>query len=108
MSKLADQLLADRAARDAARAAFDAHYHALKADVDERGLGGRIADEAMEQARTVFDEAVAVAEAHPGAVGGTIAALVLWLLRNPIIAWLERALAPAIDQAKEQDDEQDW
>lgn len=108
MSKLADQLIASRDARDAARTAFDAHYRAVKADIDERGLGGRIADEAIEQARKMFDEAVAVAEAHPGAVGGTIAALVLWLLRNPIVAWIERALVPAHDHSKEQDRDQDW
>jgi hypothetical protein len=89
MSVSAVQVLADRAARDAARARFDDHYAALKADMEERGLAGRLADEAMEQARLMFDEAVAVAEEHPGAIGGTFAALVLWLLRNPIIAWVE-------------------
>lgn len=101
MGKLAAQVMADRAARDAARATFDAHYGALKADMEERGIGGRIADEAIEQAKDVFDEAVAVAEAHPAAIGGTIAALALWILRNPIIAWLERTLGPAITKMKE-------
>ncbi|SFG17215.1 hypothetical protein SAMN05518801_10934 [Novosphingobium sp. CF614] len=99
---LADRVLADRAARDAARAAFDEHYGALKADIEERGVAGRIADEAMEQAKEAFDEAVAVAVAHPGAVGGvvggTIAALMLWILRNPIIARIERMLGPAMDK----------
>jgi hypothetical protein len=88
MSRLAAQVMADRVARDAAKAQFDGHYQAFKADIDERGLGGRIADEAMEQARLVFDEAVAVVEEHPGAVGGTLAALVLWLVRNPLMAWV--------------------
>lgn len=92
MSVLAAQVLRDRIARDAARANLDAHYAAFKADIDERGLGGRIAEEAAEQARAMFDEAVAVVEEHPGAVGGTFAALVLWVLRNPIIGWLEELL----------------
>lgn len=83
------QVLADRAVRDAARARFDAHYAVLKADIAERGLAGRVVDEAVEQARVMFDEAVAVVEEHPGAVGGTFAALMLWILRNPIIAGLE-------------------
>lgn len=100
MGKLAAQVLADRAARDAARAVFDAHYGVLKADLEERGLGGRIADEAIEQAKDVFDEAVAVAEEHPGAIGGTIAVLALWMMRNPIVAWLERTLGPVITQIK--------
>jgi hypothetical protein len=89
MSRLAVQVMADRVARDAAKAQFDGHYQALKADMNERGLGGRIADEAMEQAKLVFDEAVAVVEEHPAAIGGTLAALVLWLVRNPLIAWIK-------------------
>lgn len=92
MSALVAQVLHDRVARDLARAELDEHFAALKADIDERGLGGRIAEEMAEQARAIFDEAVAVAEEHPGAIGGTFAALVLWVLRNPIIAWIEGAL----------------
>ena len=98
---LASQVLADRAARDAARAVFDEHYGALKADIEQRGIGGRLADEAMEQAKDAFDEAVAVAEAYPAAIGGTVAVLMLWILRNPIAAWIKRTLGPAIAQMKE-------
>ncbi len=101
MNKLAAQVMADRAARDAARAVFDEHYGVLKADIEERGVTGRILDEAKEQAKDMFDEAVAVAEANPGVIGGTIAALALWLLRNPIIAWIEKMLEPAVDKVKE-------
>ncbi len=108
MNDLARQVVANRAARDAARATFDAHYRELRADIEQRGIGGRIADEALEQARGVFDEAVAVAEAHPAAIGGTMAALALWLLRNPIIAWMEHALSPPMRKLEEPDREQDW
>lgn len=90
MSRLAAQVMADRVARDAARSRFDGHYKAIKADMEERGIGGRIADEALEQAKLVFDEAVAVVEEHPAAVGGTFAALLLWLVRNPLITWIEK------------------
>lgn len=92
MSILAAQVMADRAARDAAKTQLDGHYAAFKADMNERGLGGRIADEAMEQAKLVFDEAVAVVEEHPAAIGGTLAALVLWLVRNPVMAWIKETL----------------
>jgi hypothetical protein len=101
MGRLAAQVLADRAARDAARAAFDDHYGALKADVEERGIAGRIADEAIEQARDAFDEAVAIAETHPGAIGGTITALLLWVFRTSIIGWIEQALDPLLEKVKE-------
>jgi hypothetical protein len=92
MATLAHQLEIDRAARDAARSAFDARYHAIKADMEERGIGGRIVDETMEQAQDVLDGAVDVVESHPGVIGGTIAAVVLWFLRNHIMQWLEELI----------------
>jgi hypothetical protein len=41
-------------------------------------------------AKLTFD----VAHEHPGVIGGTIAALMLWVLRNPIIGWLDALLGP--------------
>lgn len=95
MSALVRQLEADRSVRDAAKAAFDLRYGALKADFEIRGLTGRILDEAVEGAADMLDEAVAVVEEHPVAIGGTFAALVLWLLRNPILAAVERLFGKA-------------
>lgn len=92
MARALDQLLADRSARDAARLDYESHLAAIKLDLEERGIGGRIADEVTEQARALFDEAVDVAENHPAVIGGTIAAIGLWVLRNPIIAWIEAKL----------------
>lgn len=85
MPNLAAQVMADRLARDVAKSRFDGRFEALKADIAERGVTGRIADEAMEQAKLVFDEAVTIVEEHPAIVGGTMAAVVLWFVRNPII-----------------------
>ncbi|GGZ01257.1 hypothetical protein ACFSTD_08525 [Novosphingobium colocasiae] len=93
-ARLAAQVLADRAARDAARAAYDTRLEAIKADYAERGIGGRLMDEVSEQAHAMFDEAVAVVEEHPGAIGATIATLALWILRNPIMAWIDVLLGP--------------
>jgi hypothetical protein len=92
MAGALDQLLADRAARDVARVTYEAQLASIKADLETRGIGGRIADEVSDQARALFDEAVDVAENHPGVIGGTIAAIGLWILRNPIIAWIEAQL----------------
>ena len=86
MASLATQLAENRAVRDGAKATFDAHYAAMKADIEERGIAGRLADEAIDKALDIIDEAVAVVEEHPAVVGGTFTALVLWLLRNPILA----------------------
>lgn len=93
MGKLAAQVMADRATRDAAKARFDGHYQVFKADIEERGLGGRIVDEATEQAKLMLDEAVTIVEEHPAVVGGTLAALALWLLRNPIVNLVETLIA---------------
>jgi len=35
-----------------------------------------------------------VVQEHPGVIAGTIAALMLWILRNPIIGWLDHLLGP--------------
>jgi hypothetical protein len=105
MANLARQLEEDRATRDAARAAFDARYGAIKADMEDRGIAGRVVDETMEQARDAIDEAVDVVESHPGVIAGTIAALVLWFLRNPIMGWIEHLLGPEARSKKEQDGE---
>jgi len=92
MGRLGDQVQADRAVRDAARGAFETRLTQIRSDLEARGIGGRIADRLGQEARDAFDEAMDVAEQNKGVVAGTIAALALWFLRNPIIAWLEGLL----------------
>jgi hypothetical protein len=86
------QVLADKALRDGAKSSFDARLAQVKLDLEARGVGGRVADEVVERAKLVFDEAVDVAQEHPGVIGGTIAGIMLWILRNPIIGWLDSML----------------
>lgn len=81
--------LAHKTARDQAKLAFDTRLAQVKLDLEARGVAGRVADEVVENAKLVFDEAADVAQEHPGVIGGTIAALMLWLLRNPIIGLLD-------------------
>jgi hypothetical protein len=88
------KVLADKALRDRSKVSFDARLTQVKADLEARGVAGRVADEVVGQAKVVFDEATDIAQEHPGVIGGTIAALVLWILRNPIIGWLEELLGP--------------
>lgn len=94
MAALESRLLADKALRDEAKLTFDARLAQVKLDLEARGIGGRIADEVADRAKLVFDEAAGVVEEHPSVIGGTIIALVLWVLRNPIIGWLEELLGP--------------
>lgn len=83
------QVLADKALRDGAKRTFDSRLAQVKLDLEARGVGGRVADEVAERAKLVFDEAADVAQEHPGIIGGTIAGIMLWILRNPIIGWLD-------------------
>ncbi len=87
MSSAARKLAEARAARDAARAAFDAQLAQLRGDPEARSIGGRIAERLGEDARAAFHQALDVASESKGVIAGTITALALWFLRNPIIAW---------------------
>lgn len=88
------KVLADKALRDSTKLAFDSRLAQVKLDLEARSIGGRVADEVVDRAKLVFDEGVDVAQEHPGVIAGTIAALVLWILRNPIIGWLDHILGP--------------
>jgi hypothetical protein len=89
LSRAFDQLEAARSARDSARAVFDERLAHVRADIETRGVGGRIADKLGEDARQALGEALDVASESKGVIAGTTAALALWLLRNPITAWVE-------------------
>jgi hypothetical protein len=88
------KVLAEKALRDRTKQALDLRVATVKLDLEARGIGGRVADEVVGRAKVVFDEAAEVAEEHPGVIAGTIAALMLWILRNPIVGWLDELLGP--------------
>jgi hypothetical protein len=98
MGRLAKQLASDRATRRTARGVFDQRLAQVRRDLDARGIGGRIADRIGEDAREIVDEAVEVADQNRGVVAGTIAALAIWLLRYPIIAWIEGLMGPDTEE----------
>lgn len=101
MSISAQEVLAQRDLRNAARAAFDTRYGAIRADMEERGIAGRVLDETVDKALDVFDETIAVIEENPMAAGGTLAALALWIFRNPLISWVETLLRLDHDHEEE-------
>lgn len=92
MATSARNLLAERAERDVAKAQLDAQVAKLKADYEDRGIGGRIADELSVKASAALDEVSDVAGQSKGIIGGTIGLLALWFLRKPILSALEAAL----------------
>lgn len=92
MTKAEAQLAADRANRQAARAVFDARLAQVKADLETRSLGGRIADKALGEAGTALGEAAAIARESKGVIAATIGALLLWAFRGrlleAVLKWL--------------------
>jgi hypothetical protein len=98
------QLRSDRANRDAARAQLDEQIARLRGDIEQRGIGGRIADEASARAMAMLDEAAAIANQSKGVIGGTVALLALWFFRRPILSALA-ALFGMDDEHKGQVDD---
>jgi hypothetical protein len=105
MANLADDVFASRRVRNAARDAFDSRRSRIRQDLDARGVGGRIADKLGADAVSAYEEAVAIAEQNKGIVAGTITALVVWFLRNPLLALLDSLGSERTDEAEPYDDE---
>ena len=89
MSQAVSHLLAARATRDAAKAAFERRSAQVKDDVEARGLGGRIADRLSDEARKGAGQALEVASESKLIVAAVVGAFTLWLLRHPIMAWID-------------------
>jgi len=104
MSKLAE-LRQARDARDQARALLDGRVERLRGDIEARGIGGRIADEATEKAADALEQAAAIAEENKAVVAGTIVALAVWFLRNPLVALASKALGQGDELEKETDND---
>lgn len=115
MGKASTRVLEQRAIRDQARAQFDARIAGVKQDLEARGIGGRIADKVSEEAIEAIESAIEIADENRGVVAGSIAALAIWLLRSPIISWIDSMLGEGnsglgeseIDQEEYQDHDRD-
>ena len=97
------EVTALRATRDTARAAFDARLAGVKQDLAARSVGGRIADKAADEALQAIELARDVAEQNKGVIAGTLAALVLWFLRRPLLEGADKALAALLQWIEEKD-----
>lgn len=86
------QVLAGRESRDAARARLDTQIARIRGDMEQRGIKGRIADEASAKALAALDEAAQVASESKGVLGGTLVLLALWFFRRPVMAAFHKML----------------
>lgn len=84
MSQVGSNIAAARVRRDAAREMFDARLAAIKADLDARGIGSRMAGTVVGEASEAIDVGFDVAREHKGLIAGTIGALLLWIFRQPL------------------------
>jgi hypothetical protein len=95
----------DRANRKAARALFDTRLEQVKSDLAARSIGGRVADKAKDDAMALVDETVAVAKNSKGLIAATIAALLAWTFRAPLLSWIAARITPKaavqLDAAKQ-------
>lgn len=80
-----EQMMEDRHIRDAARALVGADFKNLRADLSIKGIGERAVDRIGHGASDVYDEAMAVAADHKGALAAIVAGLMLWFARHPIL-----------------------
>lgn len=101
MAKIDRQLREDRALRDAARRLLEADLGLVKGDVQDRGVGQRAADLVGSESRDLAGKALDKARAHPGLVIGSVVALLLVLLRNPLLDLLIAFLEGDDDEAPE-------
>lgn len=89
LQRLAD----DRAARNAARDNLYDGWRKVTGDLEKRGIGQRMSDRAFQEVRELADKSLAVAGESKGIIAATVAALMLWLFRSPIISWAESQFA---------------
>ena len=82
--KRLEELREDRALRNAAKGNFEANLAQVRADLDARGVGGRIIDKATGGVKAAGVQALAVANHNRGVVAGTLAALAVWFARKPL------------------------
>lgn len=99
---LEGRLRDDRLVRDQALALVKADIEHLKADYAEKGIGERAKERIIGGATDVYEEAAEVASDHRGVAAAVIAALLIWLARNPILNLL---LGRRDDDADDQDED---
>ena len=98
-------LNAARDARNDAKGRLDASLTAMRAGLEEKGVGERVTESVANKAADVIEQAVDVASANKAVVAGTLGALALWFLRNPLLALAAKTLHRDDRSMKDHDDD---
>lgn len=112
MTRLPDRFIEDRALRDAARAVLAEDIERLRANLAEEGIGSRVSSGVTSTistrirtgARDVLKQAKAQAGDHKGVLAMLVGAIVLWLAREPIFAWIADFAEALGDSGEDTDD----
>lgn len=99
------QLMTARAARNDAKGQLDGSLSAMRTGLEEKGIRERVTDGVAEKAADAFEQVVEVASANKAVVAGTLGALVLWFLRNPLLALAARAWPRDEDRMEDNSDD---
>lgn len=97
MSRLPPRFLEDRAMRDAARAVLEEDIARLRASLGEQGVASRVSSSVgttitgriRAGANDVLEQARQTASDYRGVLAVLVGAILLWLMRGPLLALIE-------------------
>jgi len=113
MTALPPRFIEDRALRDAARAVLEEDVARLRESLEEEGvtsrvtssLGTNITGRIRAGANDVLEQAKQAASNHRGVLAVLIGAILLWLMRGPLLALIEGEAEVEADTEIEPEDE---
>lgn len=96
MTKLPARFIEDRALRDAARAVIEEDIARIRASLDKQGVASRVSSSVgnsisgriRDGASDVLEQAKQQASDHRGVLALLVGAILLWLMRVPLLALL--------------------
>lgn len=113
MTALPPRFIEDRALRDAARAVLEEDVARLRESLEEEGVTSRVTSSVGTNitgriragANDVLEQAKQAASDHRGVLAVLIGAILLWLMRGPLLALIEGEAEVEADTEIEPEDE---
>ena len=113
MTALPPRFIEDRALRDAARAVLEEDVARLRDSLEEEGVTSRVTSSVgttitgriRAGANDVLEQAKQAASDHRGVLAVLIGAILLWLMRGPLLALIEGEAEVEADTEIEPEDE---
>lgn len=113
MTALPPRFIEDRALRDAARAVLEEDVARLRDSLEEEGVTSRVTSSVgttitgriRAGANDVLEQAKQAASNHRGVLAVLIGAILLWLMRGPLLALIEGEAEVEADTEIEPEDE---